>query len=63
LIQNKNYRFFKAFKKNTFCYSHNPNLFWEKSAIEPDLLLLDLIQISHPEINLNRNLYFYKNIK
>ena len=63
LTQNKNYRFFKAFKKNTFCYSHNPNLFWEKSAIEPDLLLLDLIQISHPEINLNRNLYFYKNIK
>lgn len=61
--QNKRYRFFKAFEKNTFCYSHNPNLFWEKSAIEPDSLLLDLIQITHPEINSNRNLYFYKNIK
>jgi iron complex transport system substrate-binding protein len=61
--QNKRYRFFKAFEKNTFCYSHNPNLFWENSAIEPDSLLLDLIQITHPEINSNRNLYFYKNIK
>jgi iron complex transport system substrate-binding protein len=63
LAQNNNYKYFKALKKKTYCYSHNPNLFWEKSAIEPDQLLLDLIQISHPELHLKRNLYFYKKLK
>ena len=60
--QNQKYNLFNALEKNTFCYSHNPNLFWEKSAIEPDSLLLDMIQISHPELDLKRNLYFYKKL-
>lgn len=61
--QNKKYTLFHAFPKNTYCYSHNSNLYWEKSAIEPDSLLMDLIQITHPELKLNRNLYFYKKLK
>lgn len=60
--QNKKYRLFYALKENTYCYSHNPNLYWEKSAIEPDSLLMDLIQISHPELKLKRKLYFYKKL-
>lgn len=60
--QNEKYRLFDALKQNTYCYSHNPNLYWEKSAIEPDSLLMDLIQISHPELKLKRKLYFYKKL-
>lgn len=60
--QNAKYKLFEALKKNTYCYSHNPNLYWEKSAIEPDSLLMDLIQISHPELKLKRKLYFYKKL-
>lgn len=63
LVQNKNYKIFQAFTNNTYCYSHNSNLFWEKSAIEPDSLLLDLIQICHPELHIKRKLYFYKKLK
>jgi iron complex transport system substrate-binding protein len=59
---NEKYRLFDALKQNTYCYSHNPNLYWEKSAIEPDSLLMDLIQISHPELKLKRKLYFYKKL-
>ena len=54
---------FESFKNNNvFCYSHDKNKFWEISACHPDYVLADLIQILHPEINLNRDLYFYKNI-
>ena len=49
-------------KNNTYCYSHNMNLFWERSAIEPHHVLSDFIQIFHPELNLSDSLYFYKNI-
>ncbi len=62
VAQNEKYRLFDALKQNTYCYSHNPNLYWEKSAIEPDSLLMDLIQISHPELKLKRKLYFYKKL-
>jgi len=60
--QNEKYKLFDALKQKTYCYSHNPNLYWEKSAIEPDSLLMDIIQISHPELNLKRELYFYKKL-
>jgi iron complex transport system substrate-binding protein len=49
-------------KNNTYCYSHNMNLFWERSAIEPHRILSDFIQIFHPELNISDSLYFYKNI-
>ncbi len=63
LSQNSNYKYFNALNSNTYCYSHSPNLFWEKSGVEPDKLLLDLIQICHPELHMKRNLFFYKKLK
>jgi iron complex transport system substrate-binding protein len=60
---NKRYSNFKAFKKNNlFCYYHNPNYYWENSAIEPQKLLNDLIIISHPN-EYRGKLYFYKKLK
>jgi iron complex transport system substrate-binding protein len=48
--------------KNTYCYSHNINLFWERSAIEPHHVLSDFIQIFH-NVKTSDSLYFYKNIE
>lgn len=60
---NKRYSYFKAYKENKlFCYSHNPNFYWENSAIEPQKLLNDLIIISHSD-EYSGKLYFYKKIK
>ena len=63
LALNQRYANFNALKSNTaYCYSHNPNFFWENSAIEPHKLLNDLIIISHPN-EYHGKLYFYKKIK
>ncbi len=60
---NKRYSYFKAYKENKlFCYSQNPNFYWENSAIEPQKLLNDLIIISHPD-EYSGKLYFYKKLK
>lgn len=50
--------------KNVFCHTHNENFYWETSSIEPDNLLLDLIQIAHPnDYHSERELYFYKQLE
>jgi iron complex transport system substrate-binding protein len=55
--------YFKAFKKNqVYCYSKNQNYFWEMSAIEPHLVLSDLICILHPTIVPNKTLHYYTQI-
>lgn len=48
--------------KGVYCYSHDMNKFWERSAIEPDKLLSDLIHIFHPYLEDNSELNFYKRL-
>jgi len=63
LIQmNPKYRFFKAFQtKEIYCYSHNANYFWENSAVEPQHLLSDFIEINKG-IASTKKLYFYRKL-
>jgi iron complex transport system substrate-binding protein len=63
LEMNPKMNFFDAVKnKNVFCYSKNMNYYWEMSAIQPHHVLSDLIQLLHPDVKLQKKLYFYKNI-
>jgi iron complex transport system substrate-binding protein len=60
-MNNPKANLFSAFQqKKVFCYTHNPNKYWELSSIHPDWVLSDLIQILHPELQLNNPSYFYK---
>jgi iron complex transport system substrate-binding protein len=55
--------YFRAFKdKNVYCYSKKGNYFWEMSAIEPQKVLSDIIQITHPELKTTKKLYFYSKL-
>ncbi|MDX2360229.1 MAG: ABC transporter substrate-binding protein [Crocinitomicaceae bacterium] len=47
---------------NVYCYSPNINKFWENGAIEPHLVLSDLIHIFHPEIAEIDSFHFYEKI-
>jgi iron complex transport system substrate-binding protein len=49
-------------KKNVYCYSHEINRYWELSAIEPDHILSDLLQIFHPDTFNRFPLYFYRKL-
>ena len=63
LIRNQKVAYFKAYKKNqVYCYSKNQNYFWEMSAIEPHLVLSDLIRILHPTQVSNKSLHYYTQI-
>lgn len=53
----------KAFESNTYCYTHNGNKFWERSASEPHLVLSDLLQLFHPELGGSDSLHFYQKIQ
>ncbi len=60
---NPKYRFFKAFtEKHIYCYSHNANYFWENSAIEPQHVLSDYIQLNRGVLS-DKKLYFYQKLK
>lgn len=37
--------------------------FWESGVVRPDVVLLDLVKILHPEAATDHNLYYYKEIK
>lgn len=63
LTANQKYQYMEAFKRNRiYCYSHDMNYFWEMSAIEPQKVLSDFIQILHPTETSKKNLYFYRQI-
>ncbi|MCE3296176.1 MAG: hypothetical protein K0R65_1890 [Crocinitomicaceae bacterium] len=63
LLSNEKYKYFKAFESGEiYCYSHNINYFWERSAIEPQKVLSDLVQIFHAGEISPKKLYFYKKI-
>ena len=64
LSANAKYQYFEAFKdNNVYCYSHDMNGFWENSAIEPNHVLSDLIQVLHKGKVEKSKLYFYKQLK
>lgn len=53
---------FKAYQTNEiYCYSHAMNKYWELSAIEPDQILNDYIQILKGKSD--KSLYFYKKVR
>ncbi|MBI1838396.1 MAG: ABC transporter substrate-binding protein [Flavobacteriia bacterium] len=57
------FAYFQAYQQNKiYSYSYSGNEFWERSAIEPQHVLSDLIQILHPELKLTKNYYFYKQL-
>lgn len=63
LTANPKYRFFDALKAGKcYCYSYDMNYFWENSAIEPDEVLADLIQILHGATP-QRKLHFYRQLQ
>ncbi|MGV3632441.1 MAG: ABC transporter substrate-binding protein [Bacteroidota bacterium] len=63
LLSNEKYKYFKAFETGRiYCYSHNINYFWERSAVEPQKVLSDMIQIFHAGETSPGKLYFYKKI-
>ena len=47
---------------NVYSYFQNVNKFWEESALRPDLLLLDLATIFHPEIFEQKSLHYYNKV-
>lgn len=56
--------YFRAVQnKQVYCYTNDPNKFWELNGVHPDWILADLIQIFHPELKLNQSMYFYKAIE
>lgn len=59
---NPKLKFVGPLNNSTYCYSHDMNLFWERSAIEPHLVLSDFIQIFHPETSTSDSLYFYRKV-
>lgn len=63
LESNPKAKYLDAFKNDRiYCYSPKMNFFWEKSAIEPDKVLSDLIKIFHSESE-PTDLYFYTKLK
>lgn len=63
-MNNSKAKYFHAFQnKKVYCYTNNPNKFWELNGVHPDWILSDLLQIFHPELKLNQPLYFYKAIE
>ena len=58
------FKHFDAVKSNkVYTYSYSGNQFWERSGIEPQHVLSDLIQILHPELKQKKKLYFYQRIE
>lgn len=63
LRSNQKYQYFKAFQiNNLYSYAHQMNYFWENSAVEPDLVLSDLIQIFHKNKVKPDVLHFYRKL-
>ena len=57
------FKLFQAYKENKiFSYTFSGNEFWERSAVEPNHVLSDLIRILHPELKLKNKLYFYRTL-
>lgn len=56
-------KFFDSVKnKEVFCYTKKGNYFWEMSAIEPQKVLSDIIEITHHDSKMRKKLYFYSQL-
>jgi len=68
LSQDKKLQHFRAVKnKEIYGYfnkinSEGANAYWEIGGVNPDVILLDLIKILHPEVLPNYELFFYKKL-
>lgn len=63
LKSNAKYQYFKSFQSNNlYSYAHQMNYFWENSAVEPDRVLSDLIQIFHQGELKVKPLHFYRKL-
>lgn len=68
LARDRRYADFKAFKTNEiFSYNKRMNAqgandYWESGAVNPQLVLADLIKILHPELLPDHHLIYYKSI-
>jgi iron complex transport system substrate-binding protein len=57
-------KYFKSVKTHqVYDYTSKMNFYWENSAIEPQKVLSDFIQIFHPELLTDKKLYFYSKLK
>lgn len=66
LEDNKSYALFEAFK-NRQIYTHALTVrakggitYYEEASMRPDLVLKDLVQILHPDLQMDHKLYFFK---
>ena len=69
LADNKSYALFDAFK-NKQVYTHALTVgakggvtYYEEASMRPDLVLKDLVKILHPELLLDHELYFFKQLE
>ncbi|MDP5009746.1 MAG: ABC transporter substrate-binding protein [Crocinitomicaceae bacterium] len=62
-VYNPKLKLVPAFQNNqVYCYSARMNYFWEMSAVEPHLVMEDLILIFHPELAKKKTFNFYSRI-
>jgi len=69
IAQHKGYSFFNAYKNNKI-YAYNNKigekgglLYFELGPLRPDLILKDIIHISHPEVLINYEPFFFKRLE
>ena len=69
LDKDQRYADFKAFKANNV-FTHNKrqaangaNDYWESGAVNPHLVLADLIKILHPELLPQHELIYYQQVR
>jgi iron complex transport system substrate-binding protein len=53
----------KVFNNNKLICSGGGNDYWESGVVHPELILQDLIMIFHPELNLNKELIYYRKLE
>jgi iron complex transport system substrate-binding protein len=64
LEMNANFSFLSAYQnKKLYTYFSNVNCFWEESAVAPDKVLSDLIQLFYGNDLASDDLYYYSSIK
>jgi len=53
----------KIYNNNRRINDNGGNDYWESGALRPDLILLDLVSVFHPDSESPRQFYYYKNLK
>jgi iron complex transport system substrate-binding protein len=53
----------KVFNNNKLICSGGGNDYWESGVVHPELILQDLIMIFHPELNLKKELTYYRKLE